>query len=305
MKTDLLFRVTVLVCVLTTAACTTTVTQHATDIRPLEPRGTPSTASELRIAETALESGNLDMATTIYSRIVKADENSVPGLTGLGNTLYAVGDFTRAGVYFQKASQIEPDNTAPLIGMARVAMHQRRLADAAATYHRVLALKPNDALASAGLGAALDLAGDHAGAQDVLRAALKANPGDPMLAVNLGLSLVLSGHPREGANVLLDVTRFPSAPPQAREDLALAYGLLGNTEAAAELLGQDLPKASVDDNLRYYALQRARLMGASAPSSMSAPMSAPTATKVGTGKESAVSALPAAVTQAANGPLAQ
>jgi Flp pilus assembly protein TadD len=301
MKAHLLFRAAALACVAFTAACTTTVTQHATEIRPLDPRGTPSTASELRIAGTALESGNLDMATTIYSRIVKADANSVPGLTGLGNTLYAVGDFTRAGVYFEKASRIEPANAAPLIGMARVAMHQRRLADAAANFRRVLALKPNDALASAGLGAALDLAGDHAGAQDVLRGALKANPGDPMLSINLGLSLVLSGHPREGANVLLDVTRFPSAPPQAREDLALAYGLLGNTEAAAELLRQDLPKASVDDNLRYYALQRARLMGTPAP--------APAGTKAGATKESAkestTGALPAAVTQAANGPLAQ
>lgn len=80
-----------------------------------------------------------------------------------------------------------------------------------------------------------------------------------MLSVNLGLSLILSGNPREGANVLLDVTRYPAAPSQARQDLALAYGMLGNTEAAAEILSQDLPKASVQDNLRFYAIQRARL----------------------------------------------
>jgi Flp pilus assembly protein TadD len=77
--------------------------------------------------------------------------------------------------------------------------------------------------------------------------------------VNLGLSLILGGNPREGANVLLDITRFPAAPPQARQNLALAYGLLGNTEAAAEILARDLPKASVKDNLRYYEIQRARL----------------------------------------------
>jgi Flp pilus assembly protein TadD len=80
-----------------------------------------------------------------------------------------------------------------------------------------------------------------------------------MLSVNLGLSLILSGNPREGANVLLDVTRYPAAPPQARQDLALAYGLLGNKEAAAEILGHDLPKASVQDNLRFYEIQRERL----------------------------------------------
>jgi Flp pilus assembly protein TadD len=241
-----------------TAACTTT-TQHVTDTRPVTLNSSPNSVSELRIAQTALESGNVDMATTLYDKVVQADPKSIPGLTGLGDTLYAVGDFTRAGVYYQRASAIDPGAVAPLIGIARVAIHQRRFDDAIATYRRVLAKAPDDPMASAGLGAALDLKGDHAGAQGVLREALKANPGDPVLSVNLGLSLVLGGDPREGANVLLDVTRYPEAPPQARQDLALAYGMLGNTEAAAEILGKDLPKASVQDNLRFYEIQRTRL----------------------------------------------
>jgi Flp pilus assembly protein TadD len=62
--------------------------------------------------------------------------------------------------------------------------------------------------------------------------------------------------------VLLDVTRFPDAPPEARQDLALAYGMLGNPEAAAEILSKDLPRSSIDDNLRFYALQRGMTQGA-------------------------------------------
>jgi Flp pilus assembly protein TadD len=237
-------------------ACTTT-TQQVTEMRPLTRNSSPSAMGELRIAETALDSGNIELATSLFNKVVQADPKSVPGLTGLGNTLYAVGDFTRAGVYYQRAGSFDPTATAPLIGIARVAVHQRRFDDAISTYRDVLARTPDDPMASAGLGAALDLKGDHAGAQAVLRQALKANPGDPLLSVNLGLSLVLGGDPREGANVLLDVTRYPGAPPQARQDLALAYGLLGNTEAAAEILGKDLPKASVKDNLRFYEIQRA------------------------------------------------
>ena len=245
------------------AACTTT--QHVSETHPITRNTTPSNMSELRIAETALDSGNLEMATTLYEKIVKADPRSVEGLTGLGNTLYAVGDFTRAGVYYDHASKIDPAAAAPLIGLARVAIHQRRFDDAIATYRRVLAVTPNDPLALAGLGAAIDLSGDHARAQAVLREGLRKNPGDPMLSVNLGLSLILGGNPREGANVLLDVTRYPAAPAQARQDLALAYGLLGNTEAAAEILGHDLPKASVQDNLRFYQIQRERLVPQSGP----------------------------------------
>jgi Flp pilus assembly protein TadD len=155
-------------------------------------------------------------------------------------------------------------------------MRQRRFDDAISTYRRLLALTPDDPLASAGLGAALDLSGDHTGAQAVLREALRKNVGDPLLSVNLGLSLTLSGDPREGANVLLDVTRFPAAPPQARQDLALAYGLLGNREAAAEILSRDLPKASVEDNLRYYDIQR-ELMSRPTSAQPAAPSAIPTA----------------------------
>jgi Flp pilus assembly protein TadD len=239
-----------------TSACTTT--EHATETRPVLRNSSPGTMGELRIAETSLDSGNIELATSLFDKIVKADPTSVPGLTGLGDTLYAVGDFTRAGVYYQKASSFDPAAVGPRIGIARVAIHQRRFDDAISTYQGVLARVPGDPMASAGLGAALDLKGDHAGAQAVLRKALEANPGDPLLSVNLGLSLVLGGNPREGANVLLDVTRYPGAPPQARQDLALAYGLLGNNEAAAEILGKTLPKASVQDNLRFYDIQRTR-----------------------------------------------
>jgi Flp pilus assembly protein TadD len=240
------------------AACTTTV-QHVGDTQPVTRNSSPSSISEMRIAETSLESGNVELATTLFDKIVKADPKSVAGLTGLGDTLYTVGDFTRAGVYYQRASSYDPGAVAPRIGIARVAIHQRRFDDAISIYRGILDKTAGDPMASAGLGAALDLKGDHAGAQAILRQALTVNPGDPLLSVNLGLSLVLGGNPREGANVLLDVTRYPEAPPQARQDLALAYGLLGNTEAAAEILGKDLPKASVQDNLRYYEIQRSRM----------------------------------------------
>jgi Flp pilus assembly protein TadD len=238
------------------SACTTT--QHISETRSVTRNSAPSSMSELRIADTALDSGNVELATTLYEKVVAADPRSVAGLTGLGNTLYAVGDFTRAAVYYERARQVEPGAIAPMIGIARVGIHQRRFDDAISTYRKILALKPDEPLASAGIGAALDLKGDHLAAQAALRDGLKANPGDPSLSVNLGLSLTLGGDPREGANVLLDVTRYPDAPPQARQDLALAYGLLGNSEAAAEILAQDLPKASVQDNLHFYEIQRER-----------------------------------------------
>jgi Flp pilus assembly protein TadD len=241
------------------SACTTTV-QRVPEMQPVSRNSTPSSMSETRVAATALEGGNIELARTLYGKVVEANPNSVPGLAGLGDTLYAVGDFTRAGVYYSRTNKIDPNAEPPLIGLGRVAIRQRRFDDAIASYRAILDRTPNDSLAAAGLGTALDLKGDHNAAQDALRAGLVQNPGDPMLCINLGLSLVLGGNPREGANVLLDVTRFPDAPPQAREDLALAYGMLGNKEAATAILSKDLPKASVQDNLRYYDMERSALV---------------------------------------------
>jgi Flp pilus assembly protein TadD len=258
------------------SACTTTTVQHATDVRPVTHNSDPSDMSELHIASTALESGNIDLATTLFQKVVVADPKSVAGLTGMGNTLYTVGDFTRAGVYYDRASEIEPTAISPKIGIARVAIHQRRLDDAIAMYRKVLVEAPDNVLACAGLGAALDLKGDHAAAQAELRSALASHPGDPMLSINLGLSLIMGGDAREGANVLLDVTRFPAAPPQAIQDLALAYGMLGNTAAASEILEHDLPKASVDDNLKFYEIQRGQAASQAVPAKVSLfPDSAP------------------------------
>jgi Flp pilus assembly protein TadD len=268
--------VTALAMLAATTACTTTV-KRVPEVQPSSQNTMPSATSEAHIAETAMEGGNIELARTLFGKLVEADPNSVPGLAGLGDTLYAVGDYTRAGVYYAHANKVDPKAEHPLIGLGRVAIRQRRFDDAIASYHTILNRTPNDTLAAAGLGTALDLKGDHKDAQDTLRAALALNPGDPMLCINLGLSLVLGGDAREGANVLLDVTRFPDAPPEARQDLALAYGMLGNKQAAAAILSKDLPASSVQDNLRYYDAQRSALRRAVSTSSAADPDVARTA----------------------------
>lgn len=251
------------------SACTTTARQLG-DAHPISQTvGTHTTPAvdeerELRVAQTALQGGDLDMATGIYGRLLQQKPQSVPALTGLGDTLYAVGDYTRADVYYRKAVALDAKAVPALIGMARVAIQQRHFDRAVTTYRQVLAIQPGQTLAAAGLGAALDMLGDHAGAQMSMRTALDANPGDIGLSINLGLSLVMDGKLQEGADMLLDVTRFPGAPPQARYDLALAYGLLGDDEEAARLLS-DLPKQAVEDNLRYYATLRERHVSAAVP----------------------------------------
>jgi Flp pilus assembly protein TadD len=245
------------VLLLTLSACTTQMTVHAsgTPSGPLKTKATP--AEEVRLAKVALDHGDIDMARTIYERLLAANPDSVEGLVGLGDTLYAVGDFTRAGVLYDHAHQLAPDAIEPMINRGRIAIRQRRLADAIEIYREVLKRLPNNSLAAGGLGTALDMSGDHAGAQAVLRQAMLTNPGDPYLATNLGMSLLSGGDPKAAAAVLLDVTRFPAAPTQAKEDLALAYGMMGDDKVATELLVQQkMTNDDVKNNLKYYEYLR-------------------------------------------------
>ncbi len=59
-----------LVSTLGASGCTTTV-QQASGGRPVLNNAAPSQMSELRIAESALTSGNMEMATTLYNKILQ------------------------------------------------------------------------------------------------------------------------------------------------------------------------------------------------------------------------------------------
>jgi Flp pilus assembly protein TadD len=218
--------------------------------------------SDLRLADSALASGSTELASNLYEKALKAEPNSIEAQLGLADSTYQSGEHAR--VLYARAASAAPANPGPQLGLARVALRQRRLDDAAALYHTLVTEHPDSAVAAEGLGTVLDLQGHHDEAQTIYRAALHVHPEAQGLTTNLGLSLILANKPREGANVLLDIAGLANAPPQARQNLALAYALLGNTNAAKQILQADLPPASVEDNLRFYQLLRTKLAASDA-----------------------------------------
>jgi Flp pilus assembly protein TadD len=227
--------------------------------RPISVERNVGPTSDLRIAASALSSGNTELALTLYEKALQAEPNSIEAQLGLADTMYQAGDLERARVLYASAASAAPSKPGPKLGLARVALRQRRLDEAATLYHALVVQLPDSPVAAEGLGTVLDLQGRHDEAQKIYRTALRVHPEAQGLTTNLGLSLILANRPREGANVLLDIAGLRDAPPQARENLALAYALLGNTSAAKRILQADLPPASVEDNLRFYETLRAKL----------------------------------------------
>jgi Flp pilus assembly protein TadD len=227
--------------------------------RPISSSRNTDGMSDLRVADSALRGGDVELAGTLFEKALAANPNSPEAQLGLGDAMYLAGDLERARALYQLAALQTLVKPAAQLGLARVALRQRRLDDAAALYRGLLASQPDDPVACEGLGTVLDLQGRHADAQTIYRSALAAHPEVQGLRINLGLSLILENKPRQAANTLLDVAGLPDAPLQARQNLALAYGLLGNAEAAKKILLVDLPPSSADDNLRFYQSLRDRL----------------------------------------------
>jgi Flp pilus assembly protein TadD len=228
-------------------------------------------ATDLRIAESALASGDTDLAATLFEKALKADPQALAAQLGLADTVYQTGDVARAGALYARVAATAPQEPRAQLGLARVALRTRRLDEAITRYRALAAAHAGNAVAAEGLGTALDLSGRHDEAQSVYRAALRLHPEAQGLKTDLGLSLILANRPHEGANVLLDIAALPDAPREARENLALAYGLLGNGEAAKRILSTAMPAASVEDNLAFYRALRERMAADTAAAPVSGP----------------------------------
>lgn len=217
-------------------------------------------AGDLRIADSALQGGDLDVALSIYYRLTQSHPTLHEAWTGLAAAHFLSGEIETARLVYNEALQRFPDQQFDArLGLARIAVRQRQLAEAVAHYESILANNPEHPLALAGLGVAYDLGGNATQAQATYRRGLSAYPDHAALRANLGLSLALGGKPREAVNILLGATGVSAQLPQSRYNLALAYGLLGRDDAAESILMTEQARGTAQDNLEFYRYVRTRM----------------------------------------------
>lgn len=216
-------------------------------------------SSDLRLADAARDSGNLDMAVSLYKKILQRNPDEKAALTGLAGTLAQSNELQQARQIYLHLQTLAPHQLDAELGLARISVRQQQLDDARTRYQEILSRQPDNLQALAGLGVVYDMQGQHDAAQQIYRQALSRYPDDLNLRNDLGLSLILAQQLRTGIAELLKIVDVPSAPAQARQNLALGYGLLGNEAAAERVLQADMPSAQIQNNLRYYRELRARL----------------------------------------------
>ena len=173
-----------------------------------------------------------------------------------------------AGTAAAKAHYTDADDPKTLVDVDRAvhdavdAFSAGRAADAIQIYQRVIARRPDMAIAYRHLAFIERQRGNVAGAIDVLQRAMKAGITDPRAIAQLGEYMTEGGQMAAGVRLLESVTKNPSAAGDldALNALGIAYAQTGRGDAARAIFERVRtinPGSSVPlENLGLLALER-------------------------------------------------
>ncbi len=234
-------------------------TPEEKSIQQSDPRSTMtgSAAALMRVANATRARGDYATAITIYRRVADlAPTNSEPYLA-MGDALMAVGAYNDAvSAYHGAISRGAKVDAYRGLGNARISLDQPALA--LTQFDEAIRLAADDVRGYSGKGVALDMMGQYAAAQEIYRGALEIAPDNKTVLNNFGLSLAFSGKHDEAIEILRPIALAPEGRARQRQNLALAYGMAGDMAEAARIARMDLDEASVQKNLAYYQILRAR-----------------------------------------------
>ena len=165
-----------------------------------------------------------------------------------------------------KARYTEADDPKRLLALdqaihdAVTAFTSGRAADSVAIYERVIAARPDMAIAYRHLAFVERERGNAAAAVAVLRRAMSAGVADPRLAGQLGGYLTETGRTAEGIRLLESVAQAPDADLDSLNALGIAYAQSGRADAARAIFERVVtidPASSIPlENLGLLALDR-------------------------------------------------
>ena len=209
-----------------------------------------------RLGQTALQSGEIEQAASLFEQATLTDGRNVRAALGLGDTLLAAGRDLDASQAFERALKVQPDLPEAHYGYARAMIGIRRPEVAVDHLRRLTESRPSDTAALNALGVAHDLLGEHQLATQTYRKGLAMVPASVPLRNNLALSLALQEQFPEALEELRPIAEGPGSTRRTRQNLALVYGLQGDFAGAERLSRVDLAGADLQGNLSYFATVR-------------------------------------------------
>lgn len=220
--------------------------------RPFGPPSQPppvrdiDAASRLRIAEAAENSGNWDVAASLYAAAAAAEPNRTDVQARFASALARGGDVPRAEEVLTRALERNPNDVGLQMQLGRLRLRTGAAEQALTIFDRILARQPNNADALDGRGVALDLLDRPNEAQQAYLAARAVAPNDLRIASNLAFSFLLEGRAREARDILEPFASRADMPPRMRTSLAISRAMTGDRDGALGLLGPDVTQQDLD-----------------------------------------------------------
>ena len=212
----------------------------------------------LRLARAARAVKDFPAAINLYKSVIAANPDDTDTVVEMGLTELEAGQVDDAIATFQAVPATSKSQFAAQLALERVYLMQSQPARALDYANKAVALDARSPAALVGRGVALDLLARHPQAQASYRSALAIVPDDVPARSNLALSLAMSGEFDEAIAIMVPIARAPSATPRLRQNLALIYGLKGDLTAARALSRVDLDAKTTDENLKFFAIARAK-----------------------------------------------
>jgi len=214
-------------------------------------------ASELDVSDALLvainlhRSGELDIAETIYNRIIEAAPEHPDALHFLGILNHARGRNEIAIELIRRAIAVEPGLHDSHNNLGNILAAEGRQTEAAAAYRAALLLCPSDASAHANLGLILRAQGKLDEAEEAYRRSLKVNPKHLGALQNLANLLRSRGRTEEAVICLCKAMILEPRNPRTRQMLGIAYSVLGKVEEAAQIYRDWLAETPEDPIARH------------------------------------------------------
>jgi Tfp pilus assembly protein PilF len=187
--------------------------------------------AHLALARFALAAGDAETAVDSFALAHHYDPGSGEIMTGYARALRGAGDAAAAEAMARKAAENARASAAARLELAAALQALERDAESIAEYRTALALAPDNTEILCNLGGALNAAGGHAEAKQLLLRALRADPHLAEAHHNLGMLLRDTGETEAGiAEFRAALALQPS--PATHCALALALRDAGGIEAA-------------------------------------------------------------------------
>lgn len=168
-----------------------------------------------RLADEALDRGQLDLAEERFRRLLGSDAASTRARVGLGRVALARSRPAEALAHFEAALAVDPDSIDALVGRAEVRGAEGDLAGARDDFSRAVALDPARIEVHQRFASLTGPARETPRSlEDVVRLASE-HPYDPLALVRLGETLARAGRPTGAQAVLEKVIWLADLDPDA------------------------------------------------------------------------------------------